>query len=289
MPDRSADAVLSAVLGTYQLKADISDSYRYCGEWREPEPDTAWATFHLLASGSCWVASRVLEQPLRLEAGDLIIFPRGASHVLSRAAPEPAPPDTTMLCGDLRFVTGVRNPVLDSLPDCVLIRSRESEARFVQLAELLCFEAAQRSFGNRVVLDKLADALFVMAVRHYLSHAPNQRGLLAALSDPKLARALEAIHESPGADWSVEKLAETACMSRTAFSERFAAVLECSPHQYLTELRMTEVLRLLGDPQQSVALIAEKLGYQSEAAFRRSFKRVHGHGPGAARRGARGA
>jgi AraC-like DNA-binding protein len=290
MLDRSAEAVLASVLGTYPLRATISDSFRYCGQWREREPDTPWATFHLLASGLCWVEAEpgILRAPLRLEAGDLIIFPRGAAHVLSNAPPgqpdEASPEDTTMLCGDLRFPAGTRNPVLEALPDCLLVRHAESEARFAQLAELLILESRQRAIGNQVVLDKLGDALFVMAVRHHLTRVQDPRGLLAALLDPKLALALEAIHRHPGSNWTVQRLAEVACMSRTAFAERFAEVLGTSPHQYLTELRMTEALRLLRDPRLSVIAIAEQLGYQSEAAFRRTFKRVHGQGPGALRR-----
>jgi AraC family transcriptional activator of mtrCDE len=295
MLDRSAEAVLASVLSTYPLRATISDSFRYCGEWREREPDTAWATFHLLASGWCWVEAQpgILSAPLRLDAGDLVIFPRGAAHVLSNAPSgqpqESSPEDTTMLCGDLHFPAGTRNPVLDALPDCLLVRRVESEARFVQLAELLILESRQRALGNQVVLDKLGDALFVMAVRHHVTHVSNQRGLLGALLDPKLALALEAIHRTPGADWSVARLADTACMSRTAFAERFSEVLGASPHQYLTELRMIEALRLLRDPRLSVTAIAEQLGYQSEAAFRRTFKKIHGQGPGAARRGGVGA
>jgi AraC-like DNA-binding protein len=290
MLDRSAEAVLASVLSAYPLRASISDSFRYCGQWREPEPDTPWATFHLLASGWCWVEARpdVLPGPLRIEAGDLIVFTRGAAHVLCHAPPGQAqaasPEDTVMLCGDLRFPAGTRHPVLEALPDCLLVRRAESEARFVQLAELLVLESRQRALGNEVVLDKLADALFVMAVRHHVATVPNQRGLLAALLDPRLALALEAIHRAPGNAWTVAGLAEVACLSRTAFAERFSAVLGVSPHQYLTELRMIEALRLLRDPRLSVIAIAEQLGYQSEAAFRRTFKRVHGRGPGAIRR-----
>jgi AraC-like DNA-binding protein len=290
MLDRSAEAVLASVLGTYPLRATVSDNFLYCGEWREREPDTPWATFHLLASGWCWVEAEpgILPAPLRLEAGDLIIFTRGAAHVLGSAPPgqpqDSSPEDTTMLCGDLRFPAGIRHPVLDALPDCVLVRRAESEARFVQLAELLVLESRQRALGNQVVLDKLADALFVMAVRDHLKRSTDPRGLLAALLDPRLALALEAMHRRPGGDWTLLKLAGVACQSRTAFAERFSEVLGVSPHQYLTELRMVEALRLLRDPRLSVTAIAEQLGYQSEAAFRRTFKKVHGRGPGAVRR-----
>lgn len=291
MLNRSGESALTAVLSAHQLRASITDDITYCGQWLEREPDMARTTFHLVASGCCWVEAASLEKPLQLTVGDLIIFARGEAHSLCNA-PRGAQArvsegETTILCGELDFVTGTRNPVLEALPDCFVVHSQQSETQFAQLAQLLCQVSRHRDFGSQVVLDKLADALFVMAVRHYINHTANQRGLLAALLDAKLALALDAMHGRPGVAWTVTRLAQVACMSRTAFALRFADVLGVSPHQYLTELRMTEALRLLKDPRLSMTMISERLGYQSEAAFRRSFKRVHGRGPGHYRRSAK--
>ena len=287
MLNRSGESALAAVLSAHQLRATITDDMTYCGRWRDREPATPYATFHLMVAGCCQVEAEMLEQPLRLEAGDLIMFSRGSAHTLcSVAAPtgDALPADTVMLCGELDFATGTRNPVLQALPDCVVVRAQDSDAQFGQLAQLMCSVSRRAGFGRQVVLDKLADALFVMAVRHHINHAANARGLLAALLDAKLALALDALHARLGAAWTVERLAQVACMSRTAFALRFTEVIGDSPHQYLTEARMVEALRLLKDPRLSTAAISERLGYQSEAAFRRSFKRVHGQGPGAFRR-----
>lgn len=289
MLNRSGESALTSVLSAHQLRAAITDDATYCGRWRDREPVTPYATFHLMAAGCCEVECDALPAAVRLAAGDLIIFPRGSAHTLCSVIHENGQPDavdTVMLCGELDFATGTRNPVLEALPDCVVVRGAESEAQFAQLAQLMCSVSRNRDFGRQMVLDKLADALFVMAVRHYLNHTPNQRGLLAALLDAKLALALDAMHARLGTAWTVTRLAEVACMSRTAFALRFSEVLEISPHLYLTQARMTEALRLLKDPRLSTASISEKMGYQSEAAFRRSFKRVHGQGPGAYRRGA---
>lgn len=285
MLNRSGESALASVLGAHQLRATITDDIRYCGHWREREPATTHATFHLMAAGCCRVEGEALEHALQLEAGDLIIFTRGAAHTLCSVAVADAPAaDAVMLCGELHFVSGTRNPVLDALPDCVVVRGRDSEAQFGQLAQLMGAVSRRPEFGCQVVLDKLADALFVMAVRHHLNRAEHARGLLAALLDAKLALALDALHGRLGDDWTVERLAQVACMSRTAFALRFSEVIGQSPHQYLTATRMIEALRLLKDPRLSTAMISERLGYQSEAAFRRSFKRVHGRGPGAFRR-----
>jgi AraC-like DNA-binding protein len=275
------------VLRSNQLRATISSSATYCDNWTDPEPDTEHGTFHLIDSGVCWVRSRVLAQPERLAAGDLIVFPSGAEHLLSstpdgRGAPEAR--FTSMLCGEFEFATGKRNSIVEALPDSFVVREHDSGMQFRQLAQLMLHEARSNSFGSRAILDKMADTLFVMAVRHYLSHVSTRRGLLAALCDPRLSRALEAIHMQPGRDWTVASLADVAHMSRTAFANHFAGVLGTGPIEYLTQWRMNEARRLLADPRTSVAAVASDLGYRTEAAFRRAFKRVTGLGPGVVRR-----
>ncbi|MBL6752492.1 MAG: AraC family transcriptional regulator [Nevskia sp.] len=287
MLDRSGEAVFAAVLRAHQLRAHISMVASYCDNWTDPEPACEFGTFHLIDSGVCWLRAPVLEAPVRLGPGDLVIFPQGTVHVLSSAADGSNPGETrftTMLCGEFEFATGKRNPIIDGLPACLVVREQDSGMQFRRLAQLMMQEAQGQSFGSRTVIDKLADAMFVMAVRHHIERAAERRGLLAALLDARLARALEAIHERPGRDWTVAALADVAHMSRTAFSERFSEVLATSPIEYLTQWRMTEAARLLCDPRLSVAAVAERLGYQTEAAFRRAFKRIHGFGPGQVRR-----
>lgn len=289
--DVSGEAVFSAVLRTNQLRATISSSATYCDNWTDREPTTDHGTFHLIDSGVCWIRGEVLDAPMRLAAGDLIVFPQGAAHSLTGTADGHRSPEarfTSMLCGEFEFATGKRNAIVDALPAYFVVREQESGMQFRQLAQLMLHEARSNSFGSRAILDKMADTLFVMAVRHHIEHAPERRGLLAALSDPRLVRALEAIHTRPGTEWTVATLAEAAHMSRTAFANHFAAVLGAGPIEYLTHWRMTEARRLLADPRTSVATVAADLGYRTEAAFRRAFKRVTGVGPGLVRRQERG-
>lgn len=290
MSERTDDALLDGILAAYQLHARITDNMRYCGRWRDWDPQappgTAW--FHLLDQGSCWLEIEGVEPPVQLNSGDLVVLPRGTAHTLTPVE-EPdgtvrADSFTTMLCGEFSFESATGNPVMDGLPDLMHVRGAESGDAYRRLAELLVQEAGHRGFGTQAVTDKLADALFVMALRQYLAGAASRRGLFAALADQRLKRALDAIHNHPGKDWTVASLAEVACLSRTAFAERFAEVLEETPYQYLTRWRMAQALKLLRDPRLSVAHVAERLGYQTEAAFRRSFKRVHGYGPGSVRR-----
>jgi AraC family transcriptional regulator, activator of mtrCDE len=287
MLDRSGEAVFSSVLRANQLRAYISTSASYCDNWSDVEPAVDRGTFHLIDNGVCWVRSGALGEPLRLTDGDLVLFPDGAAHTLSgspdgRRAPETR--FTSMLCGEFEFATGKRNSLIDALPRCFVVREQESGMQFRQLARLMLHEARSTSFGSRTVLDKMADTLFVMAVRHYIEHAIERRGLLAALVDPRLARPLEAMHTNMQRPWTVATLAEVAHMSRTAFAQHFAEVLGTTPIEYLTQWRMTEARRLLAEPRMTVTAVADRLGYQTEAAFRRAFKRVTGVGPGQARR-----
>ncbi|PTU29125.1 AraC family transcriptional regulator [Stenotrophobium rhamnosiphilum] len=278
MLESTEDRILDAALTAYQLHAKVTDNATYCDHWQEAEAAVKACIFHLIGEGQCVLKMPGLDGPQTLIAGDLVVFPHGAAHHLSGDG------YTTMLCGQFDFIIGPKNPILDALPDCVIVRASEAGTAFQRIAQIMCEEARSSSFGSRAVLDKLADSLFVMTVRHHLSTTTHRRGLLAALADPKLRRALSVMHLNPGQDWTVAELATEACMSRTAFSELFSAVLGTSPINYLTQWRMMEALKLVQDSSLSMLAIAEKFGYQTEAAFRRSFKRIHGHGPGHFRR-----
>jgi AraC-like DNA-binding protein len=293
MLDRSGEAAFAAVLGAHQLRATITDDFRYCGNWTDYDAATDRGVFHLIHEGECLIRLKGRSEQLCVGAGDLVIYPHGHEHLLC-AVPEAERKGglgefTSMLCGEFEFATGRRNPILDALPEVMVISEADSGAQFRVLAQLMTHEARNRQFGRQLVLDKLADALFVMALRHYIAHNGERRGLIAALVDPRLARVLEAMHTAPGRDWTVASLAELAHQSRTAFAQHFSEVLGVSPYQYLTEWRMAEAQRLLVDPRSSVAAVAEQLGYQTEAAFRRAFKKIHGYGPGRTRREARSA
>ena len=275
MLDQAAEKVFAQVLGAHRISARVTDDVVYCGQWIDREPQADRGIFHLISSGSCRVEGGCVPEPLTLHPGDLVVFPRGGAHTLCQVLTTVAPPpDTGMLCGEFRSSGGGRrNPLLEALPDVFVVSEPAGESHFRALGGLLAAESQRNRFGNQLVL----------AIRNHLLKAPLRRGLIAALADPRLSRVLAALHEDPGRDWSLAAMADTAHLSRTAFCEHFGEVLGMAPMQYLTEWRMAEAQRLLRDPGQSVARIAEKLGYQTEAAFRRAFKRVQGYAPGKVR------
>jgi AraC family transcriptional regulator, activator of mtrCDE len=286
MSDRADDPLLDTVLSAARVRAQITDHVQFCGRWHENDPQapagTAW--FHLLDRGSCEVEVQGGER-LQLNAGDFVMLTRGAAHRLF-AAEGDAEGYASLLCGEFRFEPPSGARLLDGLPEAIHVPAEAGGGRFRQLSSLLLEEAGQQRFGRQAVMDRLADALFVMALRHQLDAQPVTRGLFAALADPRLRGALLALHAEPGAAWTVASLAARAHLSRTAFAERFQEVMGEAPIQYLTRWRMAQALVLLRDPRASVAQVGSRLGYATEAAFRRSFARAHGFGPGAYRKGA---
>ncbi|WP_019593378.1 AraC family transcriptional regulator [Thioalkalivibrio sp. ALM2T] len=288
--------VLSTVLAAYNLRARIDTNPRLCGEWQLSTAGSGNASFHLVGEGGCYLHMEAMA-PVWMEAGDLLLLPHDDWHLMASRDTVPDrenhltlvegedPPDipvTQLLCGHFEFDSGRRNPILAALPDHIIIRRRESGDRLSHLADLMNIELAERSSGYRPVLDRLADTLFVMAVRHHIcSQREHSEGsLIAALADDRIRRALDALHAHPEAAWTLEGLASEAAMSRSSFAERFHALVGQTPIDYLTQWRMVLAERQLRDGRESVAGVMDAVGYTSEAAFRKAFKRVHGFGPG---------
>lgn len=285
--------LLSFLLGAYQLNAGVMATPSLCGAWQFGTSGMRRATFHYIGRGECWLHTRE-GSPQKINAGDLAVMPHDAWHMLS---PEPElhgnsmllnmegeGPFTTIVCGYFEFLAGRFNPVLETLPGVIVVPAGEGGPGLAQLGELLITEANNEGLGTSSVVNKLADSLFVMVVRYYLNTCDQPRGLLAGLADPGLRRVLEAIHRQSGEDWTLERMAKIAGMSRTTFAQRFSDQVGSTPNDYLTRWRMTQAELMLRDPNTSVAQAAGRVGYEDESAFRKAFKRVHGQAPGAIRR-----
>ncbi|MEW6166846.1 MAG: AraC family transcriptional regulator [Pseudomonadota bacterium] len=298
MSESPEDDLLSSVLNAYQLRAGVYGHPRLCGIWQMGTSGHKRAAFHLVGRGNCWLHLRGDRAPEPLQGGDLVVFPHDTWHMLSgtptlqgeeNLMPEAAEgPFTTLVCGYFEFQAGDKNPILDALPEVIVVRREQAGRHLEIIGQLLLEEAQGESIGTRTVLDKLADTLFVMVVRQYISQMSDQRGLLAALADARLRKALAAVHRDLATPWTLEGLAQIAGMSRASFAQKFSELVGTTPIDYLTRWRMTQAELMLRDPQISVASAAERVGYETEAAFRKAFKRVHGVGPGSIRRWFRG-
>ena len=263
--------------------------------------------FHYLAEGSCWAE---VEGATRVElvSGDLLILPFGHDHVMGHGAaptthevsqlfPVPPPwqrpprittggsgPSTEVVCGFLQADTAMFNPLFDALPKLLVIPASTGPRAALLSASLdfLVQELAADSPGVASVTARLTELLFVEALRQHTSTLDQSEvGWLAAMRDPGIRRALEAIHHEPAQDWSADQLAKLAAMSRTVFFERFTELLGTAPAQYLTRWRLQRAAHWLLDSDSSIAEIAGRVGYGSEAALGRAFKRECGQSPAA--------
>lgn len=286
MSAQEVEGILESLLNGYQLRVSIVSDLEYCGTWYDREPAAETGQFHLIKAGECLVSGPSLAASLRLGGGDLVVFPHGTRHTLSSSAPAGSPPSagyTSMLCGELAFVRDPNNPVLDALPQCLIVKGRDGGSAYRALAGMLIESSRRSGYGRQVAMNKLADCLFSMAVCEYARQGPHHNGVFAGIADPRLIKALHAIHTDPARAWTIQQLAEVAAMSRSAFAERFSQVMGLAPMRYLTCWRITQAKRLLQNPRLSVGAIAERVGYRSEAAFRRLFKRMEGAGIGSVR------
>src|SRR5215813_4130042 len=262
--------------------------------------------YHLMTQGSCWVGI-VGEEPIRLEAGDVVVFPQGDAHVLSsipgmRGEPslsEYDPPVGKQLpfslrqggsgehtihvvCGFLGCDARPFNPLLATLPRILKVSARGSGGWLEALVHLAVAESAEGRTGGETVLARASELMFVEVVRRYVaSLPPGHSGWLAGLRDPYVGKALALLHDRPAESWTVESLAKEAALSRSALAERFTELVGDTPMQYLTRWRMQLAATLLRSRAASVSEAASEVGYASEAAFSRAFKKVVGVSPGA--------
>lgn len=275
------EPALESLLNQSMLRVAIVAEWHRCGSWFLDEPRYPCGLFHLVGAGRCKVESAVLGRAMHLEAGDLVLFPRGDPHRLSIDGSSNLENDrTSLICGEMRFSGNMHHPFDHALPACFVVRSKDAGNTFRQLSAMMVEVVDAGQAGRQVLLNKLADALFTLAICDYAKRAGGRRGLFAAVADVRISRVLQAVHENPGDLWTMQSLAGLACMSRSAFAERFTHLMQMPPMQYVTQWRVSVAEQLLRDRQQSVACIAEQLGYSSEAAFRRLFKRVSGISPG---------
>lgn len=287
--------LLTGVLRSLRMRARIFLQGRYCGAWALDSAGAKHTVFHLVARGQAWVHREGERAPLLVGGGDLVMFPHADRHQLTgtprrargtRLVATGGGPLTTVLCAMVEFEAGGANPVMQALPPVIVVRSedRETSAELHALARLMLMEFEADGAGQQGVLDRLAEVMFVLVLRHHMQRAPELDGFLAALKDERIARALVAMHRAPGADWRIVTLAREARMSRTVFTNRFTGLLGQTPMQYLAHWRMHLADEMLKMRRASVAQIAEQLGYRGETAFRRAFRRVRGIGPGEVRR-----
>jgi AraC-like DNA-binding protein len=274
--------------------------------------------FHFLTEGRCRMRLNHERDAIEAFAGDMILFPQDAGHLMGSdltLAPvdsndlsplDASSPDfiqiragssgggaiTRFVCGYIACSRSVCRPLIEALPEMVRIPIGEGPASAL-LRELLrtgVNESMASGPGSGSVLAKLSELLFVEALRRYVETLPpDGTGWLAGVRDAQVGRALALLHAEPARAWTVDELARKVALSRSALAERFAALVGEPPMQYLTRWRLALAAQMLRLGREAIVRVAEKSGYESEAAFNRAFKREFGMPPAAWRKSALGA
>jgi AraC-like DNA-binding protein len=289
----------------------------YATVWLEPPwgvriPKSRAAAFHAVVAGRCWFR-RGEAVPVLLEAGDAVVLshgdahtffddPRSPVHTIDLAAegtrPQlpPRPPGsdrpgiTAVVCGHLWFDDATANPLVALLPPELLLRGDRAGPSPSFLLPMLRFVAGETDrpgVGSDLVLARLSDVIVIQAIRAHVEDLPFEgHGWLGALSDAQLGRVLALMHAQPERPWTVATLASEVGTSRSSLAARFTGALGETPLHYLTRFRIQRAQRLLRGTSASIAEVALRVGYQTEPAFSRAFKRWVGTAPGAFRRGA---
>lgn len=227
---------------------------------------------HLFRAGGLRVTQGG-EADLELIAPTLLFFPRGRTHDFVADPKRGA----DLVCATVELGAAQGNPIGQGLPDLVILPLAAHPA-LALVCDLLVGEAFTDGRGRQTALDRLFEYLLILVVRHVVESGAVSTGVLAGLADPRLVKALTAMHEAPKKSWRLEDLADIAGMSRTRFAEHFRKLVGQTPFEYLTVWRMTIARQLLGKGK-SVKGVAAQVGYDSAAAFSRVFSRVTGHPP----------
>ncbi|NUO54945.1 MAG: AraC family transcriptional regulator [Polyangiaceae bacterium] len=318
-PEEASIDVLSEVLRAVRLRGAVFYSVTASSPWVAEAPHASELApyvmpgaehvieYHAVTSGSCY-GGLIGEEPVRLDAGDIVIFPQGDAHVMASAVGARGPVEVAfhqraalqrlpirvdyggtgrdpvrVVCGFLACDKTPYNPLLAALPRIVHMKRRATgEGEMLDHFMHCALEESQSPrAGGEVVLARLSELMFVEVVRRYVASIDTaQLGWLSGLRDAVVGRALAALHARPAYDWSLEELAREVGASRSVLAQRFADYVGAPPMQYLAQWRMQLASVLLGGPS-TLAEIAADVGYGSEAALSRAFKKIVGVAPAA--------
>jgi AraC-like DNA-binding protein len=305
--DSRSDDLLSEMLRTVRLGGERIAAY-------QPPPTfsigfAGLGSLHIIEEGDLELRIDGGSHVERVSRGDVVLLPRGDPHNISNAgpqpqaivrtgaaepalepAPEPAPEPARWLCGTFTIGDPQASHLLGSLPAVIILGGAGTPApEGLEVARrMLVIEMRSPSQGSAVMISRILDLIFVQVLRAWAAGKDAEPNWLAGAFDPQIGLSLSAIHRDPGRDWTVEELAGACHLSRSAFAARFAARVGKPPATYLAHVRLDAATTLLRDTSLSITVIAERVGYTSDAAFSRAFRNRYGMPPARWRRGIRG-
>ncbi len=301
--------MLADVLETLRLTNVVYGRFDLGAPWGLQFPRMELAHFYVVARGGGILAAEGAEHTFTLSAGDVAVIPLGAAHSLRDATGSSAVTLATAQCtrhgaggevirlggagartsiigGAFEFSAGRRTCLLENLPPVIHLPSNDPRAMpwLGAIVQLIVAESAAPKVGGAVMLSRLADMLLIQALRVQTSSQSCQEHGLRGLNDPHVGQALKLMHGQLNQPWTVESLAEAVGQSRSGFAAKFHELVGEPPLQYLARWRMTKAAQQLRETDATLAEVAGKAGYLSEASFNKAFKRWEGTAPGAYRR-----
>jgi len=299
--------VLADVLAVMRAGKAQSARTEVRAPWGLRFPDTTGATFHVVLQGTCWLVPSNAD-PIPLGPGDTVFLRNGSAHALADEPTSPladfaprdwAPsstigrvevdgsgPRSMLLCG--AYPLGGTHPLMRELPDVLHLPPRPARHRALHSTiDLLSTELEETRPGRDSIVPALVDAMLLYILRAWVddrtaaaSEGLEPAGWATAITDPQIGHALAAIHADPARTWTVEELGACCGLSRSVFAQRFTALVGEPPLTYLTWWRMTTAGRLLRESDAPLSSVAQRVGYASEFAFSKAFKREYGTAPG---------
>ena len=300
---------LTDILNTLRLSSSLYFRTELSSPWGIEVPaKTGVARFHIVIRGQCWL--RVHEDDgVHMSNGDMVVIPHGASHTLADAETTSARPLADVLdevghrgegpliyggggagccivCGEFSFDDLGSHPLLENLPKklCVTGDTSYNTQWLDSAMGFIGHEASRLEPGAHAIIDRLSEIILIQVIRATLDATEDQIPFLSVFSDSRISKVLTAIHKNPANDWSVERLGQLVNMSRSSFSNRFSELANMTPLQYVIFVRLQKASRLLIESSMPLIAVAERIGYQSEAAFSQAFKKQYGMRPGEFRR-----
>lgn len=311
--DRGMDQALREVLRSVRLESSVMSRAHMRRPFAVASHALPKAIFHAVAQGECFLEVEGETKPIRLRAGDVALLTRGEAHVLREGTDTTALPlatlpvlddgthvdtlvcggtgeETRIVCGTFALRHAASDVMLASLPPRMHARGRASGGVGAWLdttVTMLATELSRTSAGAEGMIARFTDVLVMHLIQACIDQAPERGGgWLSALRDERIGRALATIHHDPGGNWTASSLASRAGMSRSAFFARFSELVGEPPARYLTRWRVWVAADLIERERLSVGELAARVGYASEDAFSRVFKRVMGVSPVQFRRNA---
>lgn len=293
--------ILSDAVTAIRTGSPTSGMFIRHAPWGRRYPVVPGAGFHVILQGSCWLLPPD-GPPLAMGVGDVLFMPRGTDHALADSVDSPltetALPGeprevpgpgarSALLCGAYELGRQRTHPLLDGLGEFIHLPARLGRHPSLRGAvDLLAAEIAEPRPGSDAVVPALLDTLLLFILRAWFDESAQPSGWAAALGDPAVASALGAIHGDPAQQWTVDALGEVAGVSRATLARRFGATVGEPPLSYLTRWRMLMAARRLRETEDSLSTVAREVGYSSEFAFAKAFKREYGTAPGQYHKGA---